>query len=158
MQVPLSKGQVALIDDEDLEKVAFNRWYAIPHVMGGHYAYASIGGKTTYMHRLIMGVTDSKLQVHHKNHDTLDNRKANLEVMTNQRNNTKREGAYNTSKLGVRGVSIHQSNNPGRIQYYVFRCHCRDCRKCKYFPFTDEGLAAASQFAEEHHAAHGNVG
>lgn len=157
MEVPLSRGQVALIDDEDLEKVAFRSWHAVPTIMGGFYAAGTVDGKTAYMHRLIMGVTDSKLQVHHKNHNTLDNRKANLEVMTNQRNNTKRRGAFSSSKLGIRGVSVHQSNNPGHHKYYVFRCHCRGCKRAKYFPFTDEGLASASQFAESHHLEHGNI-
>jgi hypothetical protein len=93
------------------------------------------------------------MSIDHINHNTLDNRKANLRIVTHQQNNTNRNGAYSTSKTGIRGVSIHQSNGPAKTIYYVFRCHCVTCKVAKYFAYTDEGLSNAAQFAEKHFAA-----
>jgi hypothetical protein len=37
-------------------------------------------------HRYLLGVTDPTIEVHHKNNDSLNNRRANLEQMSHQRN------------------------------------------------------------------------
>ncbi|MBU6408070.1 MAG: HNH endonuclease [Alphaproteobacteria bacterium] len=66
---------------------------------------ASVGGKTIYLHRLIMkapkGVT-----VDHINRDGLDNRKANLRLASQSENNANREVRNST---GFRGVVKHRS-------------------------------------------------
>jgi hypothetical protein len=66
----------ALIDAEDHPLVAPYRWNR-----AGGYALATDG---TIMHRLIMGLRrGDPRQVHHKNENPLDNRKANLVVCAN---------------------------------------------------------------------------
>lgn len=51
------------------------------------YAYGgNINSNHLQMSRLIMGVTDSNLEVDHINHDTRDNRKCNLRIVTHQQN------------------------------------------------------------------------
>ena len=42
------------------------------------------------MHRFIMGAENTQLQVDHKNHQTLDNRRENLEVVTHEENQKRR--------------------------------------------------------------------
>jgi len=52
-----------------------SRWYASRRVsINGHK-------KTIFMHRQLLGA-DSDHQVHHLNHNTLDNRRANLQLVT----------------------------------------------------------------------------
>lgn len=152
--IPLTRGQRTIIDKDDEGKISGYKWHATPHTMDGYYACAAIGRKTTYMHRFLLDAPDG-MYVDHINHDTLDNRRANLRLVSNQENNTNRNGAYNTSKTGIRGVSVHKTGaHKGRHGLmYVFRCHCVTCKVAKYFPYTEEGLEAARVFAEAHYTA-----
>jgi HNH endonuclease len=159
--IELTKGQETVIDIADLEDVLTRRWNAKPQEMGGYYAMSRYEGKTIYMHRFILDAPKG-MYVDHVNHNTLDNRRSNLKICTNQENNENRNGAYKVSKTGVRGVSVHRlapskglrkhKSNPDRLMY-VFKCSCVTCKVCKYFPHTEGGLDAAKVFAEAHYAA-----
>jgi len=94
MRIPISRGKKeALIDADDYPLVAAYRWNAMENKFGHCYAAASgttaEGKRTTlYMHRLITGAPKGK-EVDHVNHETLDNRRANLRVgshLDNMRN------------------------------------------------------------------------
>lgn len=149
--IALKPGIETIVDLADLEKIAQYAWYAVPNMMSGYYVSSRTENKTVYLHRAIMDAPKGRV-VNHINHDTLDNRRSNLRIVTHQQNDSHRNGHYNTSKLGVRGVSIHRSNGPAKTVYYVFRCHIKQCRATKYFPFTDEGFAQATVYAEAHYA------
>lgn len=66
--------------------------------------YAQSGSCNKFIHRLIMNVTDSKLQIDHINHNGLDNRKSNLRIVTNRENQKNLSyKSNNTSRIiGVR--------------------------------------------------------
>jgi hypothetical protein len=90
-EIPLTKGQIALVDDEDYERCRVLKWSAIQPHEGYYYASCSFRSlhsnpSTTMMSRFIMGVTDRKMVVDHINHDTLDNRKENLRVCSQRQN------------------------------------------------------------------------
>lgn len=82
--VPCGDLKFALVDTEDYNRIAAYRWLAI-RPRGCCYAIrkASSGNQKFYvaMHRQIMHCPRSKI-VHHINGHTLDNRKANLHVMS----------------------------------------------------------------------------
>lgn len=103
-KIPLTQGQVALVDDADFERFGKMNWCVNPRKSGGFYATRRVNRKTSYMHREIMGVTDRLMVVDHKNHDTLDNRRKNLRVCTNSQNAMNKSGAKSNSKSGIRGV------------------------------------------------------
>jgi len=85
--IPLTQGQNAIVDAADFEWL--NQW--------NWFAYWSIAGKTFYarrcnraegvklMHREILKITGN-VQVDHRNHNTLDNRKLNLRPATKSQN------------------------------------------------------------------------
>lgn len=87
----LTRGFVAIISVEHWRAVKKYKWHT--HMSKGNkrkpgqpYARATINGKKVYLHRFVMSAPDW-MQVDHKNHQTLDCRKDNLEVvdhLTNQ--------------------------------------------------------------------------
>ena len=111
--IPLTQGQVALVDDEDFERFGHLEWGALKRKDGTFYAVGSNPiyrekPHTIYLHRAIMGVTDPKIDVDHKNHDTLDcRRRKNLRICTRSQNMANRKGSQSNSISGTRGVSWH---------------------------------------------------
>lgn len=72
--------------------------------------------KKIQLHRLIMSPSDDMV-VDHINHDTLDNRRSNLRVVTDAQNLQNRKGARKDSKSGIRGVYWNSQLN--KWQAYV---------------------------------------
>lgn len=109
-EIHLTKGQVALVDDEDYEYLNQWKWCAQWESHTKSY-YASrkrylgmINGKrkqkTIRMHRLIMDAPTGK-QVDHINHNTLDNCKENLRIVTNRQNKQNRKHKGSSKYPGV---------------------------------------------------------
>lgn len=106
-EIQLSQGKVALVDDADFERLAVAKWC----VTTNGYAISSSapdgrGGKRhTTMHRLLMGSPEGMV-VHHKNGDTLDNRRDNLEILTHSEHwKLPRSKSNRTGFLRVRVIS-----------------------------------------------------
>lgn len=91
IKVPLSRGQVALVDEEDFDRVSALSWYANPtsYDPNKFYAVTSVARRTTYLHRFITGAPNNLL-VDHRNRNTLDCRRANLRLATRVQNNVNR--------------------------------------------------------------------
>jgi len=108
--IPLTQGQFAFVDDADFEELSRFKWCAAwsPYTRT-YYAIRSslmVGGKRTtiQMSRWILGLTDPKVRADHKDHNTLDNQRANLRPATHAQNSRNLSGANRNSKTGVRGV------------------------------------------------------
>lgn len=100
-EITLSKGKVAIVDDEDFERVSQFNWYASQESRNGLKCYAvrrALKGEPDYrpgrktkirLHRWILGLpalpTDGMV-VDHKNGNSLDCRRENLEIVTQQEN------------------------------------------------------------------------
>ena len=82
--IPLSGGSNAIVDLEDFENLSQYTWYKIKQ-HGRPYAARKVCSKGSVhwvrMHRQIMHTPKGQV-VHHKNRQGLDNRKANLQNMT----------------------------------------------------------------------------
>lgn len=80
--IELGSGHAVIIDADDYEKLSGHRWFA---KKSAHCVYAVrkivSGGREHLirMHRVIVNCPGG-FEVHHKNHNTLDNRKSNLEI------------------------------------------------------------------------------
>lgn len=86
IKISLSKSKYfTIIDSEDLHLVSKINWF---HVYKGnnHYAYNNSYKKKLIMHRIIMNISNPKIQVDHINGNGLDNRKVNLRLCTQAQN------------------------------------------------------------------------
>lgn len=100
--LPLTQGQVAVIDFADFEKVGRVKWYAMKSVSGNFYAKRDerIRGtkeqKRLYLHCEIMGAKG----IDHRDGNGLNCRRENMRVATNQQNNR----AFKRKRLGASSV------------------------------------------------------
>jgi hypothetical protein len=102
-ELSLPDGRTAIVDAADRGIVEQHRWYALPR---GYVATTirSAGTKRhVYIHRLLMAPSPD-VQVDHINHNPLDNRRANLRVVSASLNQHNRRSAQRNSVLGLRNV------------------------------------------------------
>lgn len=102
-QIPLTKGQFALVDDEDFEFVNKQKWYA-DSCNETFYARARPKkyGPLIHMHRVILSVPNScSIFVDHIDHNGLNNQKYNLRIATRSQNNANKKAIGKSKYLGV---------------------------------------------------------
>lgn len=107
IEVPLTRGLVAVIDDEDAAAVlAAGPWHAVPGATT-HYARRAVwsGGRAhqVSLHTFLTGWS----RVDHADGDGLNNRRANLRPATNAQNGQNRAIQRNNAS-GYKGVSWHR--------------------------------------------------
>lgn len=144
-EINLTKGYVAIVDDEDYERVNQFQWTVTITPSGSAYSfrtdYSSGGKKTIYMHRFVANTPDD-LTCDHINHNTLDNRKENLRNCSHQDNMLNRKiSPSNTS--GFKGVSRYNGKWYAKVskgKKIVFR---------KSFPTKIEAAHAYDKVAKE---------
>lgn len=102
-EIQLTKGAIALVDDNDYEDLIKYRWH-----LNGKYAHNL---KLGPMHRYLMGFSPEKgrrgpkkdqIQIDHKDENTLNNTKSNLRLVNNSQNQLNHSKAKGKSKY--RGV------------------------------------------------------
>ena len=128
-QIKLTRGQFALVDTEDYNKLNQYNWYAqYDEKLNSFYAARHITvsknkREQIRMHCVIMN-THKKLEVDHINHNTLDNRKSNLRVCTHQQNCMNQLKCKNSSSKhkGVNWDAYHKKWHV-RIQNNGKSCH-----------------------------------
>lgn len=110
--ITLTHGKSTVVDDDDFTLLNAYEWQARKD-RNNYYAQRGkyigiIDGKskstTVQMSRFILGISDSRIKVDHKNGDTLDNRKENLRVATVRKNNTNLHNLKSNNTSGYRGV------------------------------------------------------
>ena len=126
--IPLSQGYSAPIDDSDFDRAIVGpKWQARVHRRkdGGIknvYAIRTVyrnGKKTTeLLHRLIMGVTDPKIQIDHVNGIGTDCRRENLRIATNSEN-VRNQRLSVASTTGLKGVHWDKGHGKFRAQIKV---------------------------------------
>lgn len=102
LEIPLSQGLSAFIDEEDADLILPFKWYA-QQIGELAYAVANNSGAIVQMHRVIMSPPPDRI-VDHKNRNGLDNRRHNLRICShaeNLRNTKKRSSAVSSRFKGV---------------------------------------------------------
>lgn len=104
MEVKLTKGKVAIVDDIDFGKVSEHKWY-----YSDGYARRTLNKEKTHikMHRFIIGAKNGQY-VDHINGNKLDNRRSNLRICTVSQNNMNRNIQKN-NKHGHTGLHLVNS-------------------------------------------------
>jgi hypothetical protein len=95
-----TKNEKILIDKEDYEKIKDVCW-----TNAAGYCVGYRKGQWVTLHRLITDCPKN-MEVDHINHNTLDNRKCNLRIVTRSQNNMN-HGLRKDNTSGVVGVRLH---------------------------------------------------
>lgn len=119
-EIPLTQGKVALVDDEDYERVSALKWYAMFLNGTTFYAASWVGGKNVYLHRFVLRLPPRIPIIDHKNHDGLDCRKGNLRLCDKSQNAANRKKRrVGSSKF--KGVCLDRSrgDRPSKWLAYI---------------------------------------
>jgi len=146
--IKLTCGLFTIVDAEDYEWLNQWKWYALAARDGYYYATRKIrrlDGKQSgiYMHREIAGTKPGQ-HTDHRNHNTLDNRRANLRSCSRAENGRNRRLGIRSS-TGFKGVCFVR--NRGR-----YRASIKYNGRTKYLGYFDtreEARAAHDQAATE---------
>lgn len=105
--IPLSQGKLACCDEADYSSVSGCNWHAVRHCRTW-YAQTNMRDSRglpmhVYMHRLLLGVTDSNIQVDHKDGNGLNNCRCNIRCATETQNHMNQSLSCDSSS-GLKGV------------------------------------------------------
>lgn len=108
--IPLTKGMVAIISAEDYRRVNRHRWYThtsrdTKKKPGQPYARATINGRKVYLHRFVMETPDYE-EADHRNHQTLDCRRENLENVAPKINKIRRRCCLKKKTVDKSGTTV----------------------------------------------------
>jgi hypothetical protein len=102
-EIKLSKGAIAIVDDEDYGVLSKHKW-SLSENPSAHrvrkYAVRMSGGKFIKMHRLLMNPPHGFV-VDHINGNGLDNRRCNLRVCSQRENSSNSENKRNGPYRGI---------------------------------------------------------
>lgn len=113
-EIPLTQGKVALVDDEDYERIAKFKWCACRR-RPGEEVFTAVRGvgtkpkiKILLMHREILSAPAGTV-VDHVNGDPLDNRRANIRICSQADNTLNRVANSQKQKTRFKGVYWHKA-------------------------------------------------
>lgn len=104
----LTKGQIAVVDDEDFDWINQWKWFANENKTGYYAARWIRQGtkrKLQYMHKLILGIKDDGVCGDHKDGNKLNNVRDNLRIATHSENMRNVPVRHNTL-TGYKGVKL----------------------------------------------------
>lgn len=95
IEIPLTRGKVALVDDDDYESLSRYKWFAVQNPSGVWYARRNTARNHgpqgfEFMHRRLMGISGTA-QVDHRDGDGLNNTRKNLRFCTHRQNGMNRK-------------------------------------------------------------------
>lgn len=147
-EIPLTQGQVALVDDADYDWLMQWKWCAYRH-RHTFYAVRSewLGNgkqRTVLMHRVILGLEHGdKREADHINHNGLDNQRTNIRIVTRQ------ENMFNVRS---QGYSVRKRPRPFQVCITV----AGRSKHIGYFATREEALAARRRAKRKYHHISGD--
>lgn len=135
-EIILRTGEVAYVDDEDLERVLHSckSWRLFRTPSGNTYAQGRTGKDQIFLHWLITG----HKYVDHIDNNGLNNRKVNLRPANKSQNAMNRTKISGTSSQ-YKGVSWYRAYSRWRVMIMVDR-------KAKHIGYYDDEIEAAKAY------------
>lgn len=103
-EIPLTQGQVAMVDDEDFEELSKHKW-CIQASRGMNYAKRKVfvdgKPKMLVMHRAIMGIPPDGYVIDHIDGNGVNNQRSNLRFCTPRQNYQNRHCVSSSKYPGV---------------------------------------------------------
>lgn len=130
-EIILTRGRVAIVDDEDFEEISKYKWYC--DATGYAVREQSLGNsksKMVRMHRIVNKTPDG-LETDHINGNKLDNRKENL------RNCNHAENSRNTKKKNGSSVykGVHLATRRSKKNGIIWHSWLAEIKKDKKYYF-----------------------
>lgn len=144
-KIRLTRGQVALVDDDDYEYLSRFNWYC---GSDGYAQRAFQGDKKIFMHRVV-NCTPPGYETDHINRNKLDNRKCNLRTCSNTENQLNKPVQKNNLS-GYRGVCF--SKKYGFWQAYISINH-----RVKWLGYFKDPIEAARAYDKKAFATYGKL-
>lgn len=111
-KIKLTQGKIALVDDEDYERINQYKWRARQHNnTNSFYAERNI---VIQMASEVLNISSPNI-ADHINHNTLDNRKGELRIVTPQQNTYNRRPHKNSSSK-YKGVAWYKKGKKWQSQ------------------------------------------
>ena len=113
VEIPLTLGMIAIVDEADVPLVQSIKWHASKSTFGVYYARGRVlrDGKSirVYMHRFLINTPDDAV-VDHVDGNKLNNRRCNLRIC-NMAQNMKNLSRRSDNTTGFTGVSFDSSRS-----------------------------------------------
>ena len=140
------------IDTEDWDKIKQYRWgVSFEDKINNYYIKTVYPGEkgqriNAQLHRLILGLTDIKIEVDHIDHNTLNNTKKNLRSCAHTKN-VQNKRIYKNNTRGFKGVHWNE-----RSKKWVSRIQCNGKRiALGYFKNINDAARAYNAAALKYH-------
>jgi len=153
-EIPLTRGKVAFVDDEDFDFLSKFKWYCTSH------GYAQLRKKengvtiSISMHRAVLGLSKGeKVDVDHINEIKTDNRKENLRKC-NRSENMRNMGMKASNTSGYKGVNFHKASKLWRSQ---IRLNMKSIH-LGYFKNPEDAYNAYCEASKKYHGEFANNG
>ena len=109
-QIPLTRGKMALVDDDDYNFLSQMKWHCDTKGYARHAVrFSKTELITLRMHRVITKAAKG-VEVDHIDGNKLNNQKSNLRFATDCENK-RNQKIYRNNTSGIKGVSWHKGHN-----------------------------------------------
>lgn len=124
--IPLSQGYFTQVDDSDFNHLIKLKWWISKSDTRIYATGVVSGGRKISLHRYLMGATDPKIDIDHRDGNTLNNQRDNLRIATRTQNNANAKTPKD-NRSGYKGVSFDKarglwSASAGRVNIGRFDC------------------------------------
>ena len=161
--IPLSKGKVAIVDEDLYDHIIMNNWkfyFADQGKANNHRGYAKRATDDIRLHRLVLQfhgvVIPSGMDVDHINGNRLDNRFVNLQLITRAQNLLKKNRRY-VNQTGYRGVIERKDHRFSRPRYRAFVNHEGKTHWFGTFDTPEEAARVHDEHAKRLHGEFANL-
>lgn len=160
-EIQLAEGKVALVDDEDFEYLNQWRWSVCKRPNTCYaFRYITVNKKIAriWMHRLILGLIDSKILGDHIDHNGLNNQRSNIRESTHSENSMNRM-SYKGSTSKYLGVYLHTCKQRGRV-YKKWRAEIGANKKKIFignYKTEEDAARAYNEAAKKYHGEFANL-